>query len=159
MDNALDYASEHDDDAQSVLTTDAPLDASTEAEGLAVGGMSASNDAARLFKRHPECLVQYAELIQSKLPVTIDEQGNYDEHHQTDPYMTIYEYTEMLQQRTSELAHGAQPYIKVPEHVTDVEDIARQELAERRVPYIVHRFSPDGRDEFWRAKDLLDPPM
>jgi hypothetical protein len=42
----------------------------------------------------------------------------------------------------------------VPEHVTAVLEIARLELEQRRLPFIVKRPMPDGSFEYWRLNDL-----
>ena len=39
--------------------------------------------------------------------------------------------------------------------MTDVADVARIELAQRRLPFIIRRPMPDGTMEYWRLADLM----
>jgi DNA-directed RNA polymerase I, II, and III subunit RPABC2 len=57
--------------------------------------------------------------------------------------------------RANQLSQGARPYISVPDYITDVLEIARLELAQRRLPYLIRRPMPDGTHEYWRLSDLL----
>jgi DNA-directed RNA polymerase I, II, and III subunit RPABC2 len=57
--------------------------------------------------------------------------------------------------RTNQLAQGARPYIVVPEHITNVLDIAKLELEQRRLPIIVKRHMPDGTYEKFRLSDMI----
>ena len=57
--------------------------------------------------------------------------------------------------RTNQLAQGARPYIQVPEYITNVQEIARLELEQRRLPIIIRRFMPDGSYEKFRLSDLM----
>mgnify|MGYP000710467396 CR=1 FL=1 len=67
----------------------------------------------------------------------------------------IVEKTKMIGFRANQLSQGAQPYIKVPPHVTDVITIARMEMEERKLPFIVKRTMPDGTFEYWRLQDFM----
>ena len=69
--------------------------------------------------------------------------------------MTKYEATRIVGFRANQLSQGAQPFINVPEHVSDVREIARLELAAGRLPFILKRPLPDGSYEYWRLQDLL----
>jgi len=57
--------------------------------------------------------------------------------------------------RANQLSQGARPYVAIPEYMTDVGEIARLELKERRLPFIISRPMPDGSHEYWRLSDLL----
>ena len=76
-------------------------------------------------------------------------------NHTTYPFLTLYERTKILSLRASQLAHGAPPFIDVPEYLTDVYEIARAELDAKRLPYILGRLLPDGVYEYWRLADLM----
>jgi DNA-directed RNA polymerase subunit K/omega len=106
---------------------------------------------AALKKRHPECILDYAESIGPKIPLT----GKNDTVHRSPPFLTVYERTKIIGFRANQLSKGARPYIPIPEHVTNVSEIARLELKERRLPFIVRRPMPDGSHEYWRLSDLL----
>jgi DNA-directed RNA polymerase I, II, and III subunit RPABC2 len=76
-------------------------------------------------------------------------------NHRSQPWMTQYERTKILGFRANQLAQGAKPYVPVPKHVVTTADIARIELKERRLPFIISRIMPDGTFEFWRLSDLM----
>jgi hypothetical protein len=43
----------------------------------------------------------------------------------------------------------------VPEYITDVKEIARLELEQRRLPIIIKRHMPDGTYEKFRLIDMM----
>jgi len=45
--------------------------------------------------------------------------------------------------------------VEVPKYVVDTLEIARLELKERRLPFIISRIMPDGTFEFWRLSDMM----
>ena len=133
----------------------------------------------KLYQSHPECVLDYVEETVKKIPLKVTlprrvsalELANKvvaskadseepakpitDENHVTYPFLTKYEYARIIGFRSNQLAQGAQPFIIVPDHVSDVREIARMELAEKRLPYIIKRPLPDGKYEYWRLQDLL----
>jgi DNA-directed RNA polymerase I, II, and III subunit RPABC2 len=78
-----------------------------------------------------------------------------DPKHRTYPFLTLYEKTKIIGLRANQLSQGARPFISVPDYVTDVRDIARLELEQKRLPYIIKRPLPNGKFEYWRLYDLL----
>lgn len=114
-----------------------------------------------LMKFHPEARIDTIESISMDIQLTnvpptfknADGQG--DAKHRSVPFLTQYEKTKILGFRTNQLSQGARPYIAVPEHVTDLREIARMELEARRLPIILKRPMPDGTFEKWRLSDLL----
>jgi DNA-directed RNA polymerase I, II, and III subunit RPABC2 len=110
---------------------------------------------AALLTHHPECILDYAETIAAKLPLIASPPLDKDPNHRSVPFLTQYERTKIIGLRANQLSQGARPYIIVPEHVTSVSEIARMELAERRLPFIIRRPMPDGSHEYWRLSDLL----
>lgn len=113
-----------------------------------------------LYKHHPEAVLDYKESVIQRLPLksvppfTGDE---VDKHHKSQPFLTKYEQTRILGFRTNQLAQGARPLLPngVPEHIKSTLEIARLELQQRRLPFIVKRPMPDGSFEYWRLSDLL----
>lgn len=130
-------------------------EAETEAKQLSTDPLQ------MLFKHHPECKVYYAEAITPKLillaspPDHPTREGAPDENHRSQPWISQYERTKILGFRTNQLAQGAKPYIAVPKHVVNTIEIARIEIKERRLPFIIARIMPDGNFEFWRLSDLI----
>ncbi len=118
----------------------------------------------RLNAAHPELVQDYVEAVLPKLALKVFPAGpftdgsNGDEHHRTYPFLTKYERTRIIGQRANELSLGARAYIQVPDHVTDVREIARLELEQKRLPYIVKRPLPNGQYEYWRLSDLMILP-
>ena len=109
-----------------------------------------------LNTHHPECRLDYREDVVQLLPLASYPPDNGgDKRHRSVPYVTIYEKAKIIGFRANELAQGARPFIIVPDHVTDVLDIARLELEARRLPFILKRPMPDGSFEYVRLSDLL----
>lgn len=133
----------------------------------------------KLYQSHPECVLDYVEETIKKIPLKsipprrvsalelankivnkkpedeTAEKQQIDPNHMTYPFLTKYEYTRIIGFRSNQLAQGAQPFVIVPDHVSDVREIARMELAEKRLPLIIKRPLPDGKYEYWRLQDLL----
>lgn len=125
-----------------------------------------------LYRFHPETILDYAETVTPLIPLqqvppegaasteimvesTPGEVSEVDAHHRSQPFLSLYEKTKILGFRANQLAQGARPYVVVPEHVTRVGDIARMELEQRRLPYIIKRPMPNGTFEYWRLSDLM----
>lgn len=110
---------------------------------------------AALMKHHPECKIHYKETVIPKLALSASPPFNSDSQHRSYPFLTQYEKTHVIGKRANMLSQGARPYVDVPSHITDVGDIARLELEQRRLPFIICRTMPDGTHEMWRLADLL----
>ena len=111
----------------------------------------------RLYQQHPECKLDYIEQIVPKIALQVVPPGGdkADSNHRTYPFLTNYEKTKIIGLRANQLSKGAVPFISVPKHITDVRDIARLELEQKRLPFIIKRPLPDGTFEYWRISDLL----
>lgn len=111
----------------------------------------------KLYQQHPECILDYVENIIPKIPVKFAPPGgeNVDVNHRTYPFITLYEKTKIIGLRANQISQGAKPFITVPEHITDVKDIARLELEQKRLPFIIKRPLPNGKFEYWRLVDLM----
>jgi DNA-directed RNA polymerase I, II, and III subunit RPABC2 len=113
------------------------------------------------MKFHPEARIDTIESISmdimlTNVPTTFtNSDGKADLKHRSVPFLTQYEKTKILGFRTNQLSQGARPYIAVPEHVTELKEIAKMELEARRLPIILKRPMPDGTFEKWRLSDLL----
>jgi DNA-directed RNA polymerase I, II, and III subunit RPABC2 len=114
-----------------------------------------------LYKYHPESILDYADAIKPKVPLQVATQSpgdlkkHLDDNHRTQPFLSVFERTKILGFRANQLSQGARPYILVPEHVSNVLEIAKLELEQRRLPFIVKRPLPDGTFEYWRLSDLM----
>jgi DNA-directed RNA polymerase I, II, and III subunit RPABC2 len=151
----LDELNEIDETQADVQTEEEPAHQSTPSN------LSASSKLKRLFEYHPECILDYMETVIPRLQIKGGEiQDNEDrfatdENHKTYPFLTLYERTSIIGLRSEMLSNGAQAYIVVPDYITDVKEIARLELEQKRLPFIVKRPLPNGQYEYWRLADLM----
>lgn len=111
----------------------------------------------QLLELHPEIWPDYEESVLEKLVIrdSFPPKAENDGYHTTYPFLTLYEKTKVLSLRASQLAHGAPPFIDVPDYLSDVYEIAKAELEAKRLPYILKRPLPDGKFEYWRLADLM----
>jgi DNA-directed RNA polymerase I, II, and III subunit RPABC2 len=111
----------------------------------------------RLYQQHPECKLDYIEQVISKINAVYLPPSNdkVDINHRTYPFLTNFEKTKIIGLRANQISKGSVPFIDVPKHITDVRDIARLELEQKRLPFIIKRPLPNGTFEYWRLTDLL----
>lgn len=132
------------DDMEDVLETLEEIDPTTAGDESVAG---IRPELRRLYNQHPELVVDYVETVVPKLSA----KGS----HRTYPFLTLYEKTKIIGLRANQLSKGARPYVPVPDHITSVRDIARMELEQKRLPFIVKRPLPNGAYEYWRLSDLI----
>lgn len=75
------------------------------------------------------------------------------------PWMTKYEFDQLIGLRTMHLSKGAIPFVDIPADYRiksniELRKIAIRELLEGKLPYIIERPMPDKKSEYWRVKDL-----
>jgi DNA-directed RNA polymerase subunit K/omega len=111
----------------------------------------------RLYQQHPECNLDYIEQVIPKIPLQYVPPGGdkTDSNHRTYPFLTNFEKTKIIGLRANQLSKGSAAFVAVPKHITDVRDIARLELEQKRLPFIIKRPLPNGQFEYWRLIDLL----
>jgi DNA-directed RNA polymerase I, II, and III subunit RPABC2 len=104
---------------------------------------------------HPqEKMINYEEVL-SRCSVTRDADKNImDENHTTIPILTKYEYTRILGVRASQIENGSPLFIDVSNTLIDSYLIAREELHQKKLPFIVKRPLPNGSIEYWKLEDL-----
>jgi DNA-directed RNA polymerase subunit K/omega len=134
---------------------DAELDDMGALDVIAEVPTDVNDPLAALLKHHPECTIHYKETVVPKLILSASPPLNADPQHRSYPFLTQYEKTHVIGKRANMLSQGARPYVDVPPHITDVSDIARLELEQRRLPFIICRTMPNGTHEMWRLADLL----
>lgn len=106
-------------------------------------------------KHHPESKNHNFEEVKHLSRVVRNENGIIiDNLHKTLPFLTKYETARILGQRAKQLNSGANPFIKVPPNVIDGYEIAKLELEEKKIPFIIKRPIPDGTCEYWNVSDL-----
>jgi DNA-directed RNA polymerase I, II, and III subunit RPABC2 len=111
----------------------------------------------RLYQQHPECNLDYVEQVVPKIPLQFVPPGGdkADSNHRTYPFLTNFERTKIIGLRANQLSKGSAPFVSVPKYMTDVKDIAKLELEQKRLPFIIKRPLPNGTFEYWRLADLL----
>lgn len=76
----------------------------------------------------------------------------------TDPYYTDYEFVAALGMRMDMLAREATPLVSTQGMITSdpnyLEKVAKKEIYEKKVPFIIHRRMPNGKSEYWSASEL-----
>lgn len=104
---------------------------------------------------HPEMKQHNMDEIVAMCTVVRDENGNViDPLHRTLPFLTKYEKARILGERTVQLNAGATPLVKVAPEIVDGFLIAMEELAQKKIPFIIKRPMPNGGCEYWKLKDL-----
>ena len=107
---------------------------------------------------HPEVAIDYVESVLPKVQLQVAppiDSAEKDPNHTSLPFLTVYERTKILGTRANQIADGARPFVKVPDHVIEPLEIAKLELEQRRLPFIIKRPMPDGTFEYWRLSDLM----
>ena len=89
----------------------------------------------------------------AKLCIYDPEKDN-DIFHKTIPILTKYEKTRILGYRAKQINLGNKPFIDVPDGLIDGYEIAKLELKEKKIPFIIKRPLPNGKNEFWKVADL-----
>ena len=86
---------------------------------------------------------------------------NYEENYEkkistsaTSPYLTKYEKAKVLGLRAQQIATSNITFTEVPKGMTNVIDIARKELEERKIPFIIKRKIGKNKYEYWKLEDL-----
>jgi DNA-directed RNA polymerases I, II, and III subunit RPABC2 len=91
--------------------------------------------------------------------VKIREAMQQTQNYITLPWMTKYEFDQLIGLRTMHLAKGALPMVPVPEGFQvesnmELRKIAIDELRQKRLPYMIKRPLPNGRMEYWPVASL-----
>jgi DNA-directed RNA polymerase I, II, and III subunit RPABC2 len=104
---------------------------------------------------HPESKSHNYEEIKQLAKVMRNKNGIImDELHKTIPILTKYEKTRILGQRAKQIETGAVPLVQVPPNIIDSYLIAKLELAQNKIPFIIRRPLPNGGMEYWYVSDL-----
>lgn len=76
----------------------------------------------------------------------------------TREYFTKYEFTALLSTRAQQLAEGAKPLVSLDGLRTQdpmfVWNVARREIEQRKLPFLIRRRMPNGTAEYWSAQEL-----
>lgn len=104
---------------------------------------------------HPESKTHNYEEINALSRVTRNSSGIVsDVLHKTLPFLTKYEITRILGQRARQINAGAKTFVVVPPNIIDGYLIAKMELEQKKMPFIIKRPLPNGCFEYWNVSDL-----
>jgi DNA-directed RNA polymerase I, II, and III subunit RPABC2 len=117
-------------------------------------------DASRteLAKMHPLIVVPTDDEMSAVALVVRNQDGQIidDNHGRTHPWISRFELAAVLGMRAEQLSHGAPPQIELQEGVIDSMEIARMELEEKQIPFVIRRPLPDGEgSEYWPVHELM----
>lgn len=92
----------------------------------------------------------------------VDEHDDHERTHTAEnkekistPYMTKYERARILGTRAMQISRNAPVFVELEPHETDPLLIAEKELREKKIPFIIRRYLPDGTYEDWPISDLI----
>jgi len=93
------------------------------------------------------------------IPVTRESiQESMKSERKTLPYYSKYEYTVMLATRTQQLSEGAIPLVALDglrqSDPRFLEHVAKREIIDQKLPFLIHRRLPNGVSEYWSATEL-----
>ena len=108
-----------------------------------------------LLVYHPEITqINYNQLI-TLSKITRDKNGTpIDPLHKTLPVLTKYERARVLGLRAKQINSGSDIFVDVPPSIFDGYAIAKIELEQKRIPFIIRRPLPNGASEYWSVNDL-----
>ena len=108
-----------------------------------------------LSNYHPEKLYHNYDEVYQLSKVTRNKKNEIvDDLHKTFPILSKYEYSKVLGFRAKQLNCGAKPFIMVDDNIIDGFVIAKMELDEKKLPFIIRRPMPNGSSEYWKLSDL-----
>ena len=104
---------------------------------------------------HPEAVAHNFDEVKTMANVVRNAEGIIvDDLHRTIPILTKFEKARVLGIRAKQLNDGAKPFIKTPPEIIDGYTIARMELGQKLMPFIIRRPLPNGGCEYWKIADL-----
>lgn len=104
---------------------------------------------------HPESVSHNFDEVKTLSNVVRNSEGIIvDKLHKTIPILTKFEKARILGIRAKQLNDGAKPFVKLPPNVIDGYTIAKMELTQKLIPFIIRRPIPNGGCEYWKLADL-----
>ncbi|EOY23107.1 DNA-directed RNA polymerase II subunit protein isoform 2 [Theobroma cacao] len=84
-----------------------------------------------------------------------EEHDSKDKIRKTSKYMTKYERARILGTRALQISSMNAPVMVELEGESDPLEIAMKELRERKIPFTIRRYLPDGSYEDWGVDELI----
>ena len=104
---------------------------------------------------HPQIKQINNQELQSLIKIKRNEDGLiYDEKHKTIPILTRYEKSKIIGLRAKQINSGGDLFIKAPANIIDAITLATMELKQKKIPFIIRRPLPNGKNEYWDINDL-----
>ena len=73
--------------------------------------------------------------------------------------MNKYQYTNVLGIRATQIALGSQPKIEITRDMTSAEQVAEEELRQRKTPFFVAKEINKNHIDLWRIEDMEIEPV
>lgn len=142
----------HDSKPESGMTrTPVKMDTKTEQTGgdkdKKLRKVKSGSDISRSIKKPSKLITVYDDMDYREVLLNYDPTKN-----KTRPIMTQDEIALILGKRATMIQYRAKPNIKVKPGMNE-KDIAREELRQKKVPFLIQRPIGDGY-EIWKIKDL-----
>ena len=77
-----------------------------------------------------------------------------DEERTTPAFMTKYEKARIIGTRALQISKNAPVLVDLGKDDIDPILIAEKELAEKKIPFVIRRYLPDGSYEDWKTSEL-----
>merc|ERR1719401_3065400 len=103
-------------------------------------------------KEQSETTNSLKELVDSE--TTTSESQELKNAKTTSKFMTKYEKARLLGTRAEQISRNA-PIMVDPEGETSPLEIATKELKEKKIPFVIRRYLPDGTFEDWPVTELI----
>ncbi len=120
-------------------------------EGNEDNGELNSNNEGNEYSNQIDVLENDAKLEDFR--TTYDRMMDKNTQRRTIPFLTKYEKSRIIGKRAMQISKGSPPLVEIGDLENPI-DIAKKELMERKIPFIIRRPLPDGSYEDWRVDEL-----
>ena len=120
-------------------------------EGNEENGELNSNNEGNEYSNQIDLLENDAKLEDFR--TTYDRMMDKNTQRRTIPFLTKYEKARIIGKRAMQISKGSPPLVEIGDLESPI-DIAKKELMERKIPFIIRRPLPDGSYEDWRVDEL-----
>ena len=120
-------------------------------EGNEEIGELESNNEGNEYSNQIDILENEAKLEDFR--TTYDRMMDKNTQRRTIPFLTKYEKARIIGKRAMQISKGSPPLVEIGDLESPI-DIAKKELMERKIPFIIRRPLPDGSYEDWRVDEL-----
>ena len=73
----------------------------------------------------------------------------------TSRFLTKFERARVIGERAIQISNNADVFVDVPAGMWDPLKIAEKQLKERKIPFVIRRYLPNGEYEDWEVNDLI----